>query len=757
VKFLCDRCRTRYSIGDDRVRGKILKIRCKNCANVITVREGMTPDPDGSSASEGAGRPKKTTTAAPGPLPDATPERAAADRNRDPIREPGRSGLPRASAQPGPGVEASPVTPPVTPPVATPMATPMATPVATPVATKDAPARNPAARSVAGREPIAKQPGGRDLAKRTTRPDDAGRGAQGAGRRSASASVGTADTERPELSSALGAAYASAIDGTGQDPRPSPALSTPSIGKPPPALEEEWYVSVDGEQAGPFSLSEAQRWVVQKPFDAELHCWSEGFDDWLSVDKVSHFRSLRKRPAPVPALPRIAGVTQRAAAPDSGMPASVAPQPGASSRSQSSSSAGASAASPASPISPVSPTSRDEPKPLFAATLAALERGAPIAGPGAPSPRTSARATPPFGTPAPPHTRSNGAALHGAPFDTSEDSDPGPGPEALRYRDARSGGDDRGHPPPSSVAASPAGSGGTGADLRGAVVTAAASDFESGAHGDDLDIGEVSRVVNLADLARGRPGGNTGPAARSTTGPLGRAPSHYPNQRATSAIASFPTPVAAGTAPDAAGESGTLAPAAKSHRRGLIALLTVAAVMVLGVAAAVVLLVTTTDDITGSDLGPVHSIDTSRPEDPITHRPIEPAPVTPVRPVGPHVQRPNPPASLNPQPGSNQLPEPVPGNPLRSDEIEDVARKHQDMTQRCYLRSQRGADSIIVGDVKKIAVTLTIDKDGSVSDLQLSEHAGDNLGKCLSGSIKSWKFRTSSGGTFRFSLNFVSG
>ena len=39
MKFLCDRCKTRYSIGDDRVRGKILKIRCKNCQNVISVRE----------------------------------------------------------------------------------------------------------------------------------------------------------------------------------------------------------------------------------------------------------------------------------------------------------------------------------------------------------------------------------------------------------------------------------------------------------------------------------------------------------------------------------------------------------------------------------------------------------------------------------------------------------------------------------------------------------------------------------------------
>jgi hypothetical protein len=41
---------------------------------------------------------------------------------------------------------------------------------------------------------------------------------------------------------------------------------------PPAALEEEWYVSIDREQAGPFSLADAQRWVAQQLFDAELHC-----------------------------------------------------------------------------------------------------------------------------------------------------------------------------------------------------------------------------------------------------------------------------------------------------------------------------------------------------------------------------------------------------------------------------------------------------------------------------------------------------
>jgi predicted Zn finger-like uncharacterized protein len=40
MKFHCERCKTKYSIADDRVRGKVLKIRCKHCSEIITVREG---------------------------------------------------------------------------------------------------------------------------------------------------------------------------------------------------------------------------------------------------------------------------------------------------------------------------------------------------------------------------------------------------------------------------------------------------------------------------------------------------------------------------------------------------------------------------------------------------------------------------------------------------------------------------------------------------------------------------------------------
>src|SRR3954470_5700600 len=66
MKFQCDRCKTRYSIGEEKIRGKVLKIRCKNCSAVITVREGQS-----STGGEGS-------TASPMPTPDAVAARKGA-------------------------------------------------------------------------------------------------------------------------------------------------------------------------------------------------------------------------------------------------------------------------------------------------------------------------------------------------------------------------------------------------------------------------------------------------------------------------------------------------------------------------------------------------------------------------------------------------------------------------------------------------------------------------------------------------------
>lgn len=181
MKFHCDRCKTRYSIADERVRGKILKIRCKNCSAVITVREGM-----------------------------------------------------------------------------------------------DAPAADtPAA-----------QP---DTARPASRPVSKGS--------SSSPSVGGGLAASASSTSALHGAFAQAM----QRPEPEVPPARPDISpsqsfRAPDHIAEEWYVSIDGEQFGPYDLSRAKEWIIARGHDDELFCWKEDFDDWLPVEKISHFRGLRARP-----------------------------------------------------------------------------------------------------------------------------------------------------------------------------------------------------------------------------------------------------------------------------------------------------------------------------------------------------------------------------------------------------------------------------------------------------------------------------
>jgi predicted Zn finger-like uncharacterized protein len=49
MKIVCDNCATKYSIADEKVRGKVFKIRCKKCSHIIVVRGA-----DGAAAGEPA-------------------------------------------------------------------------------------------------------------------------------------------------------------------------------------------------------------------------------------------------------------------------------------------------------------------------------------------------------------------------------------------------------------------------------------------------------------------------------------------------------------------------------------------------------------------------------------------------------------------------------------------------------------------------------------------------------------------------------
>ena len=73
MKFLCDNCSTRYTIADEKVRRKVLKIRCRVCENVMTVRGPRTKPPS---------RIPPAISAPPNPLaPVAEPEWYAAPGN----------------------------------------------------------------------------------------------------------------------------------------------------------------------------------------------------------------------------------------------------------------------------------------------------------------------------------------------------------------------------------------------------------------------------------------------------------------------------------------------------------------------------------------------------------------------------------------------------------------------------------------------------------------------------------------------------
>lgn len=45
MKIVCDACQAKYSISDDKVQGKVFKIRCKKCSNIIVVRGGASEQP----------------------------------------------------------------------------------------------------------------------------------------------------------------------------------------------------------------------------------------------------------------------------------------------------------------------------------------------------------------------------------------------------------------------------------------------------------------------------------------------------------------------------------------------------------------------------------------------------------------------------------------------------------------------------------------------------------------------------------------
>jgi predicted Zn finger-like uncharacterized protein len=667
MKFLCDRCKTRYSIADERVRGKILKIRCKNCSNVISVREGMT------------------------------------------------------DAEPAPAASSSP----------------------------------------------------------------------------------------------LQDAFASVM--SAEPPRRTKGETMPA----PPVLEEEWYVSIDGNQSGPFSLAEAQAWVsAQKPLE-ELFCWCEGFDDWLPVEKVSHFRGLRAPQAP------------RAKTPTAARPAVKESGPMAARR------------EPAT--EPSLPPVEDEPKPLFAATLAKLEAEsskvapnpsppkadgsrpvekvakpadkptlAPLdksdkdksrpaekapsltplgpVSPRAPLPMPSRTSPAPLATPSTPLSRGAQAAVASAapalptaasalsPAALPAKAEPAALPTATPATKPFA-------EPVKAKAASRRPMFDTGADPVGEGEALDDSALEpdddddgkakgDGTDGLDLDIGEVSRVVRLPDLMAAGAARTTGKAAAQrpvgrtsgSTAAIARGSGAAPAMAAAAGAAALG---AAGPANEAlpplseavlADAQPQLAPSVTPRpQHGMMwmiggAVLLVAVIAIIAVAASsgggdAEQVSNGYHDLSGLGYSYTNPLapngggtGTNDASDGSGGGSVS---ITGTGVVRPHPRNPgsnNTGGSQQIQPGTGRQ-EIGPGGepilPLTGDDIIQVLHKNQIGYSRCYDRALK-KDPML--QVEKIMVTLSVDNNGVVTDVSLNSYAQTDLGECLTAAIRRWSFRRSTDG-----------
>ncbi len=96
MKFLCDQCKAKYQISDDKVAGKTVRMKCRKCGHLIEVRAAVTetsvagalqseppPPPGPPGARPAAGAPK------PSVLPKSPLATSLAHQNKPPPPRPG--------------------------------------------------------------------------------------------------------------------------------------------------------------------------------------------------------------------------------------------------------------------------------------------------------------------------------------------------------------------------------------------------------------------------------------------------------------------------------------------------------------------------------------------------------------------------------------------------------------------------------------------------------------------------------------------
>ena len=77
MKFLCEQCKAKYQIADEKAAGKTVRMKCRKCGYLIEVRAAVTESTAPTDVSDPPAGPGGQRSAAARPAPRPAAPRAA--------------------------------------------------------------------------------------------------------------------------------------------------------------------------------------------------------------------------------------------------------------------------------------------------------------------------------------------------------------------------------------------------------------------------------------------------------------------------------------------------------------------------------------------------------------------------------------------------------------------------------------------------------------------------------------------------------
>jgi len=250
MRFTCEKCNAQYMISDEKVGEKGVRVRCKKCGNIVTVKPKTESEPT---------EPEREDTQVSGSPDESLPEKTTVDQPED--QPEGRdqgfnvgdeeigdaldSFLGDGDEEEGFGEDED----------------------------EDRPDFDRQATRVFSVDEMQKVQEEREQAEQEAE-------------------------ERQGISDLYQSAQADEQEASGEHPaapQAVPQTEAQSAAEEPSAEDREkveWYAAVDEQQVGPMSITEiGTRWE-QGEFDAETLVWKTGFGDWLPIFEVNELKFL---------------------------------------------------------------------------------------------------------------------------------------------------------------------------------------------------------------------------------------------------------------------------------------------------------------------------------------------------------------------------------------------------------------------------------------------------------------------------------